>query len=495
MKTIGIIVSLATIWSCSKQAAAPADKPSGSLTEKRSVNPPPKPALRPGWDIVFEDDFNGSAVNQTNWVMYDGPGHAGNGLRKPSAFSVANGMLTVTAQKVNGTVVSGGMAHRYNFKYGRIEAAVRTDDDPSKTMSGVLLTWPQSGQWPQDGEIDFYETGTNRRENFDSWVHWGQEPNHPKVKKKHYEFDAKEWHIVAMDWDASYIKVYVDDQLQWTVRNTAAVPQVLHHLCIQLDAFGSNLTAPTKMQVDWVRVYKKSTTCPPTLIIPYAQVNDGAWQQTEYVISNPGNKVKLGPQPGSASGWYWTGAGTSGTNREQTIYPTASGKATASYWNSCGVPGQETFHIQVTHALNWGFESVSGSDPISWVGYGDKGTTTNAQYIYSGSRAGRITTTGGSSEAALEQTVTGLAKYTKYRLRAKVRVQNAGDKVEVGVDNYGGAKRKVDMMDNWYREVEITFTTGNSTTAKIYMWKQGAGSAYIDDVIVERRYFDYDILN
>jgi beta-glucanase (GH16 family) len=207
------------------------------------------------WELVFQDDFDGTKVNESNWGMYYSPGHAGNGLRRPEAFTVADGILTVTAQMIDGKIVSGGMAHRLNQTYGKFEVCVRADDDPSLATSAVLLTWPQSERWPADGENDFYETTTNRRLSFHTFIHYGADN---KQYHKEHKFDAREWAVVAMEWDPDWIKIYVNGILQWTLSDKNAIPDVPHHLCIQLDAFKTTMTGSPRMQVDWVKVYRRA---------------------------------------------------------------------------------------------------------------------------------------------------------------------------------------------------------------------------------------------
>jgi Glycosyl hydrolases family 16/Carbohydrate binding domain len=220
-----------------------------------SVTPPGSDTPPPGWRLVFQDDFSGTAVDTTQWSMYNSPGHAGNGLRRPEAFSVANGLLAVTAQMVNGTLVSGGMAHKGNYKYGRFEFRVRTEADPSGATSGVVLTWPQSEQWPVDGENDIYETGTGTtRSSFSTFIHYGAD------NRQHYfrhAVDATQWHIVAMEWEANALRIYRDGVLVWTLTDLNAIPDVAHHLCIQLDAFKASMGSPVKMYVDWVKIYQR----------------------------------------------------------------------------------------------------------------------------------------------------------------------------------------------------------------------------------------------
>ncbi|HWB28770.1 MAG TPA: hypothetical protein VG738_25025 [Chitinophagaceae bacterium] len=51
--------------------------------------------------------------------------------------------------------------------------------------------------------------------------------------------------------------MYRDDVLVWTLTDTTAIPDVPHHLCVQLDAFKTTIGAPVHMYVDWVKFYKK----------------------------------------------------------------------------------------------------------------------------------------------------------------------------------------------------------------------------------------------
>ena len=56
------------------------------------------------WKLVFEENFDGSEVNASVWSMYDGPGHAGHGLRSPEAFTVEDGCLVITCEMKNGII-------------------------------------------------------------------------------------------------------------------------------------------------------------------------------------------------------------------------------------------------------------------------------------------------------------------------------------------------------------------------------------------------------
>jgi hypothetical protein len=220
-----------------------------------TASPSPSPTPEPsGFTLMFQDDFNGTSVDSNSWNLYDGPGHAGNGLRKPSAFSVQNGILTITAQMLNGQIVSGGMSNKLNVLYGRFEARVRKERDPSGAMSGVFLTWPELQDRYKYGENDIWETGPTTGTDFHTYIHYG-------TQQYHYQHNADhtQWHVMAMEWSPSQIRIYRDGALVWTLSDTAAIPDWAHHACLQLDARKSTMgSTPVHMEVDWIKVYKRN---------------------------------------------------------------------------------------------------------------------------------------------------------------------------------------------------------------------------------------------
>ncbi|GHV58024.1 beta-glucanase [Bacteroidia bacterium] len=207
------------------------------------------------WKLVFEENFDRTCVDTAVWNMYYGGGHVGNGLRRPEAYSVENGLLVVTAQMKEGKLVSGGMAHRKNYTYGKFEFRVRTEKDSSLATSGVVLTWPESGKWPIDGELDIYETMTNGQRNpFYTVLHYGAD--NQQIQFQHF-IDATQWHTITMEWLPDVIRIFRDGELVYTCTEPEAIPQVPHHLCIQLDAFKKEMTGIVKMYVDWVKIYQQ----------------------------------------------------------------------------------------------------------------------------------------------------------------------------------------------------------------------------------------------
>jgi Chitobiase/beta-hexosaminidase C-terminal domain len=87
-----------------------------------------------------------------------------------------------------------------------------------------------------------------------------------------------------------------------------------------------------------------------TPIVPYIQVNGGAWQQIANVTVRYGASVSLGPQPLNGGSWYWTGPGGY-TNTSRQINGVASQRGTwtfvATYTDPTGAKTTQAFVITV----------------------------------------------------------------------------------------------------------------------------------------------------
>ncbi|MDX6679628.1 MAG: hypothetical protein QOE31_3680 [Solirubrobacteraceae bacterium] len=207
--------------------------------------------------LLFADEFDGTTLDTSRYDVYNARGHAGYGLRRPSALALdGNGNLVITAKMVDGQLVSGGMGTLMNFTYGRIEFRVKTEPDPTGTMSGVVLTWPQEQWSPEFTENDMYETGpqADNRDRFSSYVHFGT-ANWQKWKT--HDVDPSVWHTIAMEWYPEFLEIYIDGVAAFTITDPAVIPDIPHHVCMQLDARAAqSLTRTVRMTVDYVRVYQ-----------------------------------------------------------------------------------------------------------------------------------------------------------------------------------------------------------------------------------------------
>jgi hypothetical protein len=218
----------------------------------------PDPVLgAPARRLIFADDFTGTRLNPAAWRAFDGPGHDGHGLRRSSAVKLDGaGHLVLTARSSGGRTISGALANRRDFRYGRLVFRVRTEADPTGTMSGEVFTWPVTQSVPQYTESDVYSTGqvVDNHAVFSSFVHFDAQ-NLQKVF--HHNADPTQWHTMVMDWTPDRLDVLRDGALVWSIADRRVIPDVLQHVSIQLDArTGARLRRPVRMLVDYVRIYR-----------------------------------------------------------------------------------------------------------------------------------------------------------------------------------------------------------------------------------------------
>ncbi|MCV7130043.1 glycoside hydrolase family 16 protein [Mycolicibacterium vanbaalenii PYR-1] len=201
-----------------------------------------------GWGTPNRlDNFDGPS-SLPDWIVYDGPGHAGNGRRTPGAMSVTDGMLTITGDSQGN---SGGMGWLPGQLHGRWEACVRSSIAPAAYHSLVLL-WPDAEDWPAGGEVDFMEIVDPARQQVEFWLHWG--PGGAKQSTK-VTVDATRWHSYAVEWTSSHLIYYVDGEPEWLITDPNLLPPRPMHLCLQLDYFGGDTGGGAQQWVDWVRQY------------------------------------------------------------------------------------------------------------------------------------------------------------------------------------------------------------------------------------------------
>jgi hypothetical protein len=192
-------------------------------------------------------------------------GHAGNGGRCASRSAVDGSKLVQTGL-ANGD--SAWLGSKVDQRYGRWEARVRseaTGPDTGRQYHPLLIIWPSSNQWPQDGEYDFLENGAPGQKCAESFIHYphdaGVSVQQEFVEERNCGAPLSEWHNVAFEWTPDHVRGYIDGK-QWfdlsggasgIRRNIQDMPS--GHLTIQLDNFFGGGMQPATYEVDWVRIY------------------------------------------------------------------------------------------------------------------------------------------------------------------------------------------------------------------------------------------------
>jgi hypothetical protein len=220
---------------------------------------PPKPSAGEdtsagkmlGWGEPSVTEEFESADDLKEWDVYDGVGHDKKGIRSPDQVGVKDGILTIDGDSEGKT---GGMALNSSQKYGRWEGRVKTPPSDD-TYHAVMLLWPDSEKWPEDGEVDFMEMLDPDRQETNAYIHYSEDnkQEHGEVKA-----DATQWHNWAVEWTPEHIITYLDGREWFRVTDPKVLPPGKMHLCIQLDWFPDDDHKDVKessMDVDWIKEY------------------------------------------------------------------------------------------------------------------------------------------------------------------------------------------------------------------------------------------------
>ena len=248
---------------------------SSSLTITKSIEVTvtgPAPVLF--WSEEFNTD---GAPDPAKWGYDLGTGGNGWGnaeleyyTNRPENAVVQGGVLKINALKENfsGSAYTSARLlskDKFAFTYGKVEIR-------AKLPAGVG-TWPalwmlgsdiSTAGWPACGEIDIMEHLGRTLNTIYGTLHYpgrsgGNADGHTTVIA-----DATTaFHIYALEWTASYIKIYVDGMLFHTTINSGSIP-FNHDFFFILNVamgggFGGNVDAAftnATMEVDYIRVYK-----------------------------------------------------------------------------------------------------------------------------------------------------------------------------------------------------------------------------------------------
>ena len=295
------------------------------------------------WNIVWSDEFNGTAVDTNTWT-YD----LGNGGSNPGW---GNSELEYYTSRTNNAAVSGGLLHivarkestngfSYTsarmktqglraWKYGRFEWRARcpagTGFWPALWLLGTNIT---TVGWPGCGEIDVMETSGAGLTNVQGSLHSGGANGDPTAI---YTFldngSTTNFHTYVIDWSTNAFLFYVDGHLyqsqdSWT-SSVGNFPTpfdkpafIIMNLAIGGNYVGNPSTStinanggfPGDFQVDYIRVL--SQTAPLSLSL---KRTNNALQ-----VSWPSNVVgHLQAQIGSAG----AGLGTNWSDVTQSTNP------------------------------------------------------------------------------------------------------------------------------------------------------------------------------
>lgn len=235
------------------------------------------------WNLVWSDEFNGTSLNTADWTAEIGIGSSGWGnnelqyyTNRSQNLQVTGGNLVITAQKESYSGSSYTSARiktqgRKSFTYGKIEARMKLPSGqgiwPAFWMLGSNM---DSVGWPKSGEIDIMER-VNNNAYVNGTVHWDAN-GHAEYGKVSGNLDFSQYHVYSVEWDAKYIRWYVDGSLFnefYIENNTGNTEEFQKPFFLLLNlAVGGNWPGspnastafPAQMLVDYVRVYQAASS-------------------------------------------------------------------------------------------------------------------------------------------------------------------------------------------------------------------------------------------
>ena len=238
----------------SKESSNSALRPRLVVTTAPDTVTSTEAAVVHGWGTpVIGDEFNYTgAPEATKWIVYNSPGHAGNGIRSPQQVTVDGSKMVMTGTPEGTTA---GMGAKFaNQKYGRWEVRAAGSGDNEYHLVSIL--WPDSENWPCDGEVDYAET-TGAWNVIKFFHHYSCENRQVSAEKA---LDVSQFHNYAVDWHSGGIVGYVDGAKWFETTDPAHQPPGPMHQTLQLDWFpDSTANGAGEMRVDWVRVYAPRT--------------------------------------------------------------------------------------------------------------------------------------------------------------------------------------------------------------------------------------------
>ena len=177
-----------------------------------------------GWNLVFSDDFNGTAVDTTKWTYRtDVKTYS---AQRPENVTVAGNVMSINLKQESfggRSFTGGGLVSIQRFRYGYYET--RAKINPGSGWHSAF--WMMAGDGttiPPDRrtEIDGFEIDSNLptwlKHNVITW-RGASDSQGPVYVTKYYNIGmdlSADWHTYGVDWEESAVKYYVDGVLEAT---------------------------------------------------------------------------------------------------------------------------------------------------------------------------------------------------------------------------------------------------------------------------------------
>lgn len=241
------------------------------------------PLTYPGYTLVWSDEFNGNALDNTSWNYETGGNGWGNNEleyytnNSKNSFITKGGYLVIEARSEtigsnNYTSARITTMGKKEFKYGRVDIRAKLPTGkgiwPALWMLGSNIT---TTQWPACGEIDMMELLGHEPNKIYGTMHWGNAGGASTHIGGNYTLPAgdfsQKFHVFSIIWTTDKIEWYIDDQKYFIGNKTDVTgnyPFDKSFFFIFNVAVGGNWPGnpdgsaifPQRMIVDYIRVFQ-----------------------------------------------------------------------------------------------------------------------------------------------------------------------------------------------------------------------------------------------
>ena len=259
------------------------------------------PSSMGGWELVFEDNFDGTSLDKSKWNPTYNWGHTHNhrAYCVEENVIVSDGTLKLKGEKKQHPDAEGKTA-KFNNKEIPVDYTSGAIDTRGHFevkygyIEGRFKAPSQSGTWPafwtlQDGwppEIDILEIPASRKQHHyylhytdPSWYNshgsaWDHEASFGGHKDDDVDRSA-DFHNYAVEWDESNLSFYFDDKKFASFYKPTEIKQLTEQYIIVNLAIGGwagddidiSESKPAYFEADWVRVWKAKPPKPDTVKI------------------------------------------------------------------------------------------------------------------------------------------------------------------------------------------------------------------------------------
>lgn len=243
---------------------------------------PANPPQKEGWQLVFQEEFEGTAFDESKFLPYGlahwyGPGE------NEAAYELRDSCLVLQlpdAQKRISAVSTGMRDGLHRFwdqlelrrhvrpamnlvtKYGYFELRAKVAKG-----SGINSAWWMIGfenQLQQNAEVDIFEVLGKDTHVMNSTLHALRDP---KLKYEHQPYRAETdlsggFHVYGFEWDENGMAFYLDNQKIWQTNQSPDYPMVTLLQINESDGgwvgeLDPAVPYPKEFAVDYFRVYKR----------------------------------------------------------------------------------------------------------------------------------------------------------------------------------------------------------------------------------------------